>query len=126
MEEVFKKFTNMVEEAVLKEFINMVEEELSAKEIWMAEDERVKTAHVALHLFTNEDYSTASAAVEDAVARADGKIKNFEMKLTFREGELTVDYLDGADVEVKEVDSLDDILENVGDAIAAAVDPEEN
>lgn len=113
-------------DVVVKRFVNMVEEELSTKGMWMPEEGRLRAAKLALHLFSVENYSTESAAVEDTVAHIAGKMRDFTMKLSFRRGKLTVDYLDGTDIEVAEVDSLDDILEKAGEAIAAAMDPQEN
>lgn len=102
---------------VLKRFLNMVEEELSKKETWLPEEERLRAAELALHLFVVEKYSTESAAVEDTVAHADGKMKNFEMKLKFQEGKINVNYLDGTDIEIYAADSLDDVLEKISDVI---------
>ena len=53
-------------------------------------------------------------------------MKNFELNISYKNGDLTINYLDGSDIESHEVESNEEIMDIVEDAIKTAADFEED
>lgn len=103
-------------------FLKLVESYLKDKNLWLPKEQQIKAAKHAAYLFTVEDYSTEENAVEDAVNANNSKLKNFELKISYKDGNLTINYLDGSDMESFEAHSSEEIMDAVEDAIKTAVD----
>ena len=107
-------------------FLRLVESYLKDKNLWLPKEQQIKAAKRATYLFTVEDYSTEENAVEDAVNANKSKLKNFKLKISYKDGNLTINYLDGSDIESYEAESNEEIMDIVEDAIKTAVDFEED
>lgn len=107
-------------------FLRLVESYLKDKNLWLPKEQQIKAAKRATYLFTVEDYSKEENAVEDAVNANKSKLKNFELKISYKDGNLTINYLDGSDIESYEAESNEEIMDIVEDAIKTAVDFEED
>ena len=116
-----KKRGNEIMDYTTKRFLNLVEEELKEKGLWLPQEEKLQVASKAAYLFVAEDYSTEENAVHDVICSNDCKMKNFQLKITFTDGLLKIDYLDGSDVEVSQVNSSEEILNLVENAILETI-----
>lgn len=107
-------------------FLRLVESHLKDKNLWLPKEQQITVAKQAAYLFTVEDYSSEENAVEDAVNANKSKVKNFELNISYKNGDLTINYLDGSDIESHEVESNEEIMDIVEDAIKTAADFEED
>jgi len=101
-------------------FAKMVDKKLKNKSRWMPEEEIQNAANIALHLFTDRNYSCEENAVSDVLA-AMPAVNDFNLKVLFSEGRLTVDYCDGSDQEVHQIKSIDEILSVVQEAVESLI-----
>lgn len=106
-------------------FLRLVESYLKDKNLWLPREQQINVAKHAAYLFTVEDYSTENNAVEDAVKANESKLQNFELKISYKDGNLIINYLDGSDIESYEVESNEEIMDIVEEAVKTAADFEE-
>lgn len=107
------------------ELMQYVEDYLKENGLWMHTEDRKKAARTAKHLYCNKDYPSMETAAEDAV-RSGETVRDFELKISYRSGRLTVDHCDGSDVEVCNAEpEVDEISETIQYAVEAALSRQE-
>lgn len=105
-----------MEDIVHERFKNEVRNWLLSHHCWLSEEKIDKVAKNARDLFVNEDYSLEESAVHD-VLKKENPIFNFDIRFSFKNGKLTINYMDGSDIEEHEIEDRDDLEMLINDAI---------
>lgn len=110
--------------------MQLVETKLKEMKLWLPEYQREKIANEAHRLYVYKDYSSEENAIDDLLANLNPNdfdiLKNFEMKLIFKDGKLTVNYCDGSDTETIHINDINEILEATQTAVTTAIAIEDN
>ena len=105
-----------MEDIVHEKFKNEIRNWLLSHHCWLSEEKIDEAAKNARGLFVNEDYSSEESAVHD-VLKKENPIFNFDIRFSYKNGKLTINYMDGSDIEEHEIEDRDDLEMLVNDAI---------
>lgn len=109
-----------------KLFYNLVEIQLKKNGLWMTDENKQEAAEEARCLFIAKDYSSEEATVEDVLKTKKEIIrKDFKLKISFQNGVLNINYMDGSDMESYRINSDDDIFEKIQSAVMASMNKED-
>lgn len=107
-------------------FLKLVEAELEKRNLWMESEDKMEAARKSMELFFAEDYSGEDGAVCEVLACMEERCKKKEFKLSviFQNGKLSIDYLDGSDVEEFDIDTVYDLYGRVHEAVSTVLKTE--
>lgn len=103
-------------------FITLVKTWLNERKLYMSSSNIEAAAKDARYLYTHKDYSSPENSVNDIMVNAEGKVQNFNLKISYSMGKLTVDYMDGSDLEISNIDATaEDITEYLESVVESAM-----